>query len=154
MTERQSAVWRDVLDYNPDTGEFHWRVKTSPKAMPGYLAGCVYSNGYRMIKLGAQRALAHRLAWFFMTGEWPANEIDHINGDPDDNRWCNLRAATRSQNARNRRAKNYWRVGDKWRAGLRVDGKKKYLGFFDSEEAASVAVRDARVEHYGEFAGV
>jgi HNH endonuclease len=91
---------RDLLDYDPDTGIFQWKVRASKRVKPGMVAGTVKREGYRTISIKRKHFLAHRLAWFWMTDIWPS-EIDHINRTPDDNRWSNLREATRSVNMRN-----------------------------------------------------
>ncbi len=86
-------------------------------------------------------------------------EVDHINHDGLDNRRCNLRLATRANNCHNQRSfkgsskyKGVWRVGEKWAACIRVDGRSKRLGTFVSEKEAALAYNQAAREHYGEFA--
>jgi hypothetical protein len=86
---------RALLSYGQADGVFTWLVKPGKRARA--IAGNLY-RGYRRIKIGPRFYAAHRLAWLWMTGEWPAAEIDHINMDRDDNRWCNLREASHSQN--------------------------------------------------------
>src|SRR5690606_167269 len=105
---------------------------------------------------------AHRLAFLYMTGEMPEKVVDHINGDRSDNRWENLRCANQSQNMANvgiRSANTSGTPGvvwdkerQKWRAQLRVNGKKKNLGRFDSIEDAKATVNAAARQQWGEFA--
>ena len=90
----------ELLLYNQKTGEFTWK-KNRKKALVGVVAGCRAKTGYWVITIGTRRYYTHRLAWFYMTGAWPSKQIDHINGQRDDNRWCNLREATYSQNQTN-----------------------------------------------------
>ncbi len=92
---------RDKLYYDLDTGQFYWKVKTGNKRV-GDIAGSVTTyDQYRRIKINGKMYLAHRLAWFFVYGDWPKNEIDHINGTRDDNRIENLRDVSHSLNQRN-----------------------------------------------------
>jgi hypothetical protein len=105
---------------------------------------------------------AHRLAWWFNTGEWPTQAIDHQNLDRADNRICNLRLATYSQNSANssKRANCSSRFkgvtrnrrGGNWLAGIRVNGQHVYLGTFEHEAEAAAAYMSAAVEAFGEFA--
>lgn len=93
---------QELLEYAPETGVFRWRVnRTSVRA--GTMAGRLDSKGYRQISVDGQRYGAHRLAWLYMNGEWPKHEIDHVNGDRDDNRIANLRDVVRTINMRNKR---------------------------------------------------
>ena len=92
-----------ALAYDPSTGGFWWR--TGRRA--GKVAGCVTTTmqgrRYRLIKLGGELLYAHRIAWLYMTGAWPREYIDHVNGDGLDNSWANLREATRAENGHNSR---------------------------------------------------
>jgi hypothetical protein len=92
---------KEVLEYNPETGVFT-RIKSSNNPVKiGSIAGTIDKNGYRRITLNGKRYLAHRLAYFYMTGNFPENQIDHINHIRNDNRWTNLRPATKSENQSN-----------------------------------------------------
>jgi len=105
--------------------------------------------------------MAHRLAFVYMTDDFPPNQIDHINGKTDDNRWSNLRICTQSQNKANSgKHKNNtsgykgvcWRKDNKkWTAGICHEGKRFHLGFFDDKEDAAMAYNKAAVELHGEF---
>ncbi|PNE10603.1 MAG: HNH endonuclease [Beijerinckiaceae bacterium] len=93
---------RELLHYEPQTGEFTRRVAMSGRgASVGDIAGKVTKKGYREISVGGSRHKAHRLAWLYMTGEWPKDQIDHVNLNKGDNRWCNLREADNSKNRAN-----------------------------------------------------
>lgn len=153
---------RAVLSYNPDTGEFRWLVENKfrpSKTQPGTLAGYV-SNGYRLISVYGKRYRSARLAWFYVTGRWPAKVIDHRNGDGLDDRLTNLREATKAQNDCNRRssAKSGFKgvykhsQNEGWFAEIKSDGRKYYLGRFRTIEEAVAARRNAAKSFQGEFA--
>jgi hypothetical protein len=92
---------REVLDYNSETGVFTWRVALRPRMKIGTVAGWLDERGYRRVRIDARPYLAHRLAWLWMTGEWPSGRLDHRDGDPGNNCWSNLREAMQSQNSAN-----------------------------------------------------
>jgi len=150
---------KNILDYNPETGEFIWK-KNIRKILVGCIAGTVDRNKYRRININHQRYLAHRLAWFYMTGDWPEQYIDHINHNRDDNRFSNLRLATKSENSRNaKRNKNNTsgykgvsKKGNKFIAQIWVDYKRINLGLFDTAEQAHIAYIQAAKTHFKDFA--
>lgn len=153
---------RSRLDYDPQTGIFLWR-HADPQPWKGWnskyaggRAGTVNRAGYRAISLGYMPRLEHRLAWLCVTGEWPAALIDHINGVRDDNRWSNLRLATKSQNFANsdtaRSARGVWPLkSGRFRAQIKVNGVARWLGSFATEEEARAAYLAAAEERDGEF---
>ena len=150
------------LHYDPESGVFTWLPGGGPRARG--IAGTVYSNQrgtYRNIRVLGEVHGAHRLAYLYMTGGWPPEFIDHINGNGLDNRWENLRAATRSQNLANRQKPTKSKSGFKgvqqisphsWQASIRKDNKSYYLGLFTSPEEAHEAYKAAARELHGEFA--
>lgn len=95
---------KSELDYDPLTGIFTWKVKRRGIRV-GKKAGCLMSNGYLLIRFKRTPVLAHRLAFFYMKGRWPASQIDHKNRIRNDNRWENLREATPSENNSNKTIK-------------------------------------------------
>lgn len=119
------------------------------------------SNGHRYIGIDGKLYLASRLAYFYVTGFWP-QEIDHKNRNPSDNRWNNLRAATRSSNMANtkRYASNtsgykgvdFRKDKKKWRASTTIDGKTKFIGYFNSAQEAHTAYCRVVKERHKEFA--
>lgn len=99
---------KEALHYNPDTGVFTWLISTSDRIKPGYIAGCVATNKvnkkqYLVIGLYGGQYLAHRLAFLFMTGSFPVDGVDHIDGQGLNNQWDNLRPANNVENSRNTR---------------------------------------------------
>lgn len=152
---------KELLHYDPETGVFTWLVRPSSQVTPGSVAGSESRRGYRSISVDGHKYLAHRLAFVYMTGASPIDFVDHINQNPRDNRWANLRSATQSQNATNSgprsdNASGYKGVSldprrGRWSAFGTLRGRKHHLGIFSSPEEAA-AVADAwRKEHHGEF---
>lgn len=151
---------RELLHYDPVTGEFRWLVSRGG-IRAGSFAGCTTKVGYRLISIDGRCYRGHRLAWLYMTGEWPADEVDHVNLVRDDDRWENLREATHEENLRNypRPRHNtsgvkgvYWnKKNRKWKAQIRVNRSRIYLGLFDSLDEAAAAYAAASAQHHGEF---
>lgn len=148
------------LFYSPTTGEFfHLQGKRA-----GQRADRGDPNSYYFVCAFGQKVLAHRLAWMYVHGALPANQIDHIDGDKTNNRLSNLRACTQSQNLANRppqrnstsglKGAYFDKRGGRWHSVIGVNGKLKRLGVFDTAEAAHAAYVAAAVEIYGEFARV
>lgn len=149
---------RDALCYEPESGAFTWRAARGCRPA-GSAAGCIGKGGRLVIRIGGVLHQAHRLAWLYMTGEWPESEIDHINGDCTDNRFGNLRDVSRginSENVRTPRKSN--RLGvlgvcksrGRYLATLSVCGRHKHVGYFDTAEDAHAAyVKAKRQLHAG-----
>lgn len=148
---------KELLHYDPETGIFTWRVN-GHKRTAGQMTGSVRKNGYLAIGVEGTQRYAHRLAWFYVTGNWPPDDIDHINGDRADNRWCNLRLATRSENLCNMKPrrkdgnKNITRSGSGWAVNVRRGGKTVYCAWFKTKPEAVAAAKAARDVVHGEFA--
>lgn len=158
------------LDYCPSTGVLTWKRKTGNDRatkswntrFAGTEAGCIHSTGYRAILFEGVSELAHRLVWIWMTGEDPDQTIDHRDGDRLNNRWSNLRLASRSENQCNRRGrsdsasglKGVSRNGRRWRASIMVRGVSEQLGSYPTKEAAHAAYCEAAGRLHGEFARV
>ena len=149
---------KELLDYDPATGNFTW-IKSSAKQIGvGEIAGTITCYGYIQIKICKKCYTAHRLAFLYMTGNWPNNQVDHINRIRNDNRWINLRQCSHSQNLGNstKRCDNtsgYKGVvldkrDNTWQA--KIGGKN--IGRFTSKEDAALAYNKKAVEIYGEFA--
>ena len=152
-----------LLRYEPDTGLFYWRKSRGRgHKTTNILAGTKHSSGYIYIRHRPKNYTAHRLAWYYITGHWPQDQIDHINGDRTDNRFCNLRPATRTQNMRNIKRKRTNKSGlkgvswskecRKWRACIVAGGQSLHLGLFLSKEDAHAAYWAAAQKLHGDFA--
>lgn len=152
-TDSIAALARHALDYNPETGVFTWKNPTSSKMKPGDVAGAIGPKSYLVISLGGYKHLAHRLAWLYVHGEWPKSQLDHKDGNKRNNRLGNLREASASQNKQNMsnpRSDNstgYLGVTKNsigWCARIKVGGKLKWLGAFETPELASAAYWNAK----------
>lgn len=139
---------RELLNYDPTTGKFSWRVARSNIVKVGQEAGCICVYGYRVIRIDNKLFRANRLAWLHVYGEWPAHHVDHINGVRDDDRIANLRDVPRAVNMQNRRHAQrdnqsgllgVSRKKGKWFARVKLDGKQTYLGTFETPELAHQA---------------
>lgn len=152
----------ELLEYNHDSGVFVWRKSLRGRVKAGDVAGFRRADGYIRITIDGQPVWAHRLAWFVSTGAWPNGEIDHINGNPSDNRIANLRdvnSRTNSQNAtRARTRKNggtligaHWcKTWKRWKSSIGHNYTQMHIGWFDTEEQAHAAyIAAKRVLHEG-----
>jgi len=138
-----------ILDYNENTGIFIWKINPAKNVKIGDTAGNVDSRGYIVIRIKGKAYKAHRLAWFYMTGEWPKYDIDHDDRVKTNNIFSNLKDSTKSENMKNRKKnKNntsgfngvYWdKEAKKWRVRIMVEGKLKHIGFFEDVNAAAEA---------------
>lgn len=151
---------KSLLSYDSTSGYFKWGVSRG-MVKAGQIAGSTNrSNGYVYIGIDGNIYLAHYLAWFYQTGQWPSDEIDHRDLNHSNNRWKNLREATPQQNCANRpkRAdsknpyKGISRKGAKWRAQIVLGGKRRSLGYFATAELAHNAYMEAAKLVHGEFA--
>jgi len=178
MTERPSPdLLRKLLRYEPETGSLYWlerplemfkserarnswntRYAGNPALTAdsghGYLIGCVLN----------QMQKAHRVIWAMQTGAWPTDEVDHINRNRSDNRWANLRQATRSENMRNVSSDpksksqylgvSWYAAKQKWQAQISAGAWRKTIGRFDDEVSAARAYDAAARLYHGEFANL
>lgn len=160
MSELTQSRLKELLRYDTETGAFTWLVSRGRLARAGDTAGSLHPNGYAYIKIAGQSYRAHRLAWLYMTGNWPLHEIDHIDGNKAHNIWSNLREATRTQNNANKGiqsnnqlgVKGVNRRGGRYMARISIAGKLRHLGCFSTQEEAHAAYVSAAVETHGEFA--
>jgi len=159
MNELRERVL-ELLDYDSSTGIFTRRVSRGSQ-LAGSVAGGVRRDGYWHIMIDGKIYLAQRLAFLLSHGHLP-DELDHINGDPSDNRIENLRPATSQENQRNRgkqanntsgfKGVSLHKQREKWYAQARdANGKQKFLGYFPTPEAASAAYEAYAMKLHGEF---
>jgi len=157
------ARLRELLRYQPKTGQFRWRKRVCHQIRVGALAGHIDAQrGLHVIRIDQSTYRAHQLAWFYMRGRWGRPTIDHRDGDPINNRWSNLRRASFSQNGANRRRARNNTSGfkgvslccetGKWRAVICRQRQSVSLGRFPTRRAAHAAYIAAARKLFGEFA--
>ena len=149
---------RYLLNYDPKTGSLTWKPKHLSGRKAGEEVGTIWAGRYQ-VGIDRKHYRSARIIWFWMAGEWPEHSIDHINGNPLDNRWCNLRDVTTSINNQNQRkphkrgSTGYLGVtpsGKKFVAQIRYDGKRHYLGTYTTAKEASEAyLKEKRKFHEG-----
>ena len=155
MTELTSERARELLSYNPLTGELTWIAKTSGRRKQGGIAGSKMKIGYLEIGIDNKRYLIHRVVWLIVYGHWPADQIDHINGIRDDNRISNLREASNIINGENKmRARvdsktkmlgaSWSTYNKKYVSQIVAKGKHYFLGHYTTPEAAHDAYLTAK----------
>ncbi|MFA7308089.1 MAG: HNH endonuclease [Hyphomicrobium sp.] len=173
---------RSILDYDPETGVFTWKQRPPemfrdtafrPKEntcdiwntrFSGKISGWPNGHGYIEFSILGKKCLAHRIAWLYMTGEWPKHQIDHVDCDRSNNTFSNLRKATHGENQRNCGVKanntsghkgvRWHSHSGKWQACIRVEGERHHLGSFESIEDAAKAYECASSKFHGKFARV
>jgi hypothetical protein len=164
---------RQCFDYDPGTGILTWRERprehfptyagmvASNARFAGKVCGSSENKGYKVVGISGSLWPLHRLIWKMVTGEDP-DIIDHIDRDRANNRWVNLRSVTEQQNHFNLPRYSNNRSGfkgvhrhsqnPKWIAQIRVDGRVKHIGSFNTIEAAKAAYNEAADRLHGEFA--
>ena len=149
-----------LFRYEPDTGHFIRLVKTARRTKIGDIAGTRHNKGYWFIMVDGVKYLAHRLAWLYTTGEWPNDQIDHIDLDKSNTRWLNLREANNSKNQGNKPVrsdsisglKGAFKREGKWVSFISVNGVRHHIGTFASPHLANAAYEVKAIELFGEFA--
>ena len=139
MEKLTQELLKEILDYNPETGIFTWKI--SKQGIKNKIAGSLKKEGYWRIGLYKKQYLAHRLAFLWMEGYIPENGIDHIDRDKQNNKWNNLREVSQSCNMRNQSTRNDNKIQitgvcldkktKKWRSQISIP-KKIYLGSFNN----------------------
>lgn len=152
---------RSIFHYDPNTGA--WKRLKGPfgRGKPGGECG-KFLRGYRIIGIRYKHYKASRLAWFYMTGVWPEKNIDHIDGNPSNDRWDNLREANQTQNNANQRLSKKNKCGfkcvryrertGKYLSQIMIRRKSVHIGTFDTPEEAHAAYMERAIKEWGEFA--
>lgn len=175
LSDFTQSELKEILYYDPETGGFWWRERPTSSfeterkirnwwnaRFAGAVAGSLHQDGYYRLKINGRSFLSHRVAWLYVYGSMPKNDlmIDHINGDPSDNRISNLRPASAAENAANqvRRINNtsgykgVVRLRGKWVAQITANGQGRHIGVFATKEEAYAAYCAAAQQLHGEFA--
>lgn len=151
---------KTFFSYDPDTGEIRYRLRRG-KCVVGTIIKCRTDSGHIVFGFERKHIRVHRLAWALTTGEWPVHEVDHINGDASDNRWCNLRQATHAENMKNMKVPRTNKTGFKgvswdsqsrcFQAHIKANGVNYRLGRYRKAEDAHEAYKAASLRLHGEF---
>jgi len=153
---------KELLRYCPETGIFTWLHNRRGSAGKGAEAGSVHRNpsgkSYRLLRVCNRLYLTHRLAFLYMLGEFPKDEVDHEDGNGCNNIWTNLRAVTSSTNHKNKRKPTtntsgtvgvcWYKQTRKWHVKIGHGGRSKSIGYFHDKEDA-IAARKAAEVLYG-----
>lgn len=152
---------KEILSYAPETGLFTRLCWVGGNARKDTIAGVEHDGRYIRISIDGKPYYAHRLAWLYMTGEWPEDDIDHKDLNGFNNRWINLREATRTQNSGNvhKRCTNtsgikgiWWnKYHQKWTAEIMINQKKIHIGHFVVFEDAVKARHEADEKYFGQY---
>lgn len=150
-----------LFSYCPETGLFTRLVSNNKRRKVGEIVGTIHITGYVIIKINKVAYPAHRLAFLYMTGSFPTDMTDHIDGIRDNNRWINLREATRSENNRNSKIRSdnksgfkgvfFEKSANKWRALCWANGVQNHLGLFNTAIEASNSYQDFAKNNHAEF---
>ena len=159
-----SSILKSILYYDPSSGKFYWKERTSSSNNPSKEAGTTKNNRkvrYRVIRIDGVGFYAHRLAWLYMTGEWPRCQVDHRDGDGLNNKWKNLRECNNSENSWNTSRysdntsghKNIFhdKKYDKWVVIITAYGKRVFTDRYDCLHKAKEVAEKMRELHHGDF---
>lgn len=175
MSELTAEYVRAILKYDPEEGSLTWLHRprsdfVDERAMKiwntknaGKAAGSIdRTRGVCHLVINRKKHKIHRVIWLIQTGAWPANLVEHKDMNPSNNRWNNLREATKGENGMNRIAPRnnssglkgavYYKRHGTWMGKIKIKGKTLHLGYFSTPEAAHAAYCVAAELHYGEFA--
>jgi len=140
---------RELFDYEPTTGIFTRLVRVSGAKGVGSVVGSPDGNGYLQVRIRGKLYLLHRLAFLFVEGYFPENQVDHKNGVVADNRWLNLREVSNACNMQNCKLSNanksgftgvYWdKYAGKWIAHIKINQKHIHIGLYKTATDAAIA---------------
>lgn len=153
----------ELVRYEPETGNFYYTTRRSNACRKDGIAGTNGPRGDRILRMDGKTYLAHRVAFVLMTGKWPSFDVDHIDGNPSNNKWENLRDISHKMNSYNvhkvpshKKHSNllgaqWCAQGGFWKTEIMVEGKRFRLGTFDTEAEASAAYMQAKRDMHPGF---
>jgi len=157
MTELTQERLKELLSYDPDSGEFIRLISLSNRSTTESVINNKNSHGYTYICVDSKKYSAHRLACLYMDGRWPKEQVDHINHIRDDNRWVNIRKVSHSENLKNQKIHSHNTSGimgvcwdkqyNKWRVRLQDKKKTVFLGLFVDFFEACCVRKQAEIRH-------
>jgi hypothetical protein len=160
MESLTQARLKELLCYEPETGEFFWRINKSNGMKAGDRAGCIGGRaGHWYITVDGKNYLGHRLAWLYVYGQFPNGPLDHKNRNPASCRIADLRRSTHGQNRANSKVnmnnrsglKGVRQRGRRWIAAASYNGKRVHFGTYDTPELAHAVYCYAAKRLFGEF---
>lgn len=153
MTDLTANNVRELLNYDQETGVFTWKVDVAKNRKAGQMAGSLSTQEYVVLTINGKTYKAHRVAWLYVYGEWPASILDHINQVKNDNRITNLRLSDAVLNGKNRKPNkgrenttgaSFVKSRNRWIASIMVDKKRLHLGSFVNQTDAVAAYATAK----------
>jgi len=155
---KETLTFQDAIkhfNYNYETGVLKWLVPTAYRVNIGDEAGCINSRGHLQTMINGRFYQVHRIVWLICTGEFPKNNIDHIDKNKLNNKFSNLRDVTQSENCKNQSIRSDNKSGtvgiDKiksgWRAQIQVNKTKINLGLFKNKQDATLAREQANIKY-------
>jgi hypothetical protein len=151
---------KELVNYDPNTGVFAWK-KIRPGVSSSKKFGSLKPSGYIVVLINKKLYRLHRLAWLYMTGEWPENEIDHINGNKADNRFCNIRKATKAENNWNKKVRKdsttgvknvlYYPKYQSYYVRITANKIAHSFGPFKTKDQAALVAKEKRAEIHKNF---
>jgi hypothetical protein len=153
---------KELVTYNPQSGQLFWRLNRRGQKPAGTEAGTLAQDGYIKIRIDGLSYQAHRLIWLYAYGEWPKEEIDHIDLVKSNNALLNLREASHTQNMQNvasrkkegKKGAHFDKRRNHWYSSIRIQGKQKRIGTFPTERLAHKAYMAASKKYHGDFSRV
>jgi hypothetical protein len=140
----------ELLRYDEETGDLYWKIDRTGAAKTGTVAGSLDKEGYTTVKIDKSIYKAHRVIYGLSYSLSSFEEIDHIDGNKSNNKLSNLRAVSRAVNQQNNKVRGTYQHRNCWQAVLKANGKKRYLGSFDTEEEAHQAYLAAKKIYHPE----